>query len=444
MIYTIFCSIPPASDSVKRFGPVRFLWLALLLFPATKRCMGLTFKLAAYWFLIMGALGAFYPFFTLYLRENTGLSGAQVGLVAAALPLTGTVFQPFWGQVADRTGSRTRTLAFLVLGAALGYVLLTVPLSFAGLLVAAAFLAIFSTSLIPMGVSVSLATLEATRIIDFGRVRVWGTIGYLCAVVAVPRLLYWYQKATGLARVPGGPSEPGLELIFFAAGAFVALGAVVAWWLPRTGSVALRASRDDYLILLRDGAFLRVLVFTFFCFLFVQGPMMLFPIYVRSRGGDMNAVSDMWIWMLLLEIPLMVSAGPVFRRVGPRVMVASAAIVGGVRWLACAVFHDFNIIYPVQLLHAVVVVGLFVGAPLYIEVLVPERLRSTGQGLLMTLGGSIGGVLSVTVSGVLMDHFSADFPYLVGGIGAVAIGCAAPLVLPATPSAIQKSPVPLS
>lgn len=147
----------------------------------------------------------------------------------------------------------------------------------------------------------------------------------------------------------------------------------------------------------------------------------------------MDAVSLMWIWMLLLEIPLMARVGSVFKRVGPRVMVASAAIAGGVRWLACAVFHDLAIIYPIQLLHAVVVVGLLAGAPLYIEVLIPERLRSTGQGLLMTLGSSIGGIVSVTVSGTLVDRFGADVPFLLGGLGAIAVGCAAPLILPVLP-----------
>jgi PPP family 3-phenylpropionic acid transporter len=396
--------------------------------------MNLAVRLSAYWFLIMGALGVFFPFFTLYLRENAGLSSSQVGMVAAAMPLTAIFFQPFWGQVADRTGSRTRTLALLALGTAAGYALLTVPLSFAGLLAAASFLAVFSSSLIPMGISVSLAALEETRIAGFGRVRVWGTIGYLCTVVTMPRLLHWFQRGAGLVPRPGGPSEPALGLIFFAAGLLVVLGSFVAWRLPRTGSVSLRASRRDYRLLLRHLPYLRVLAFAFLSFLFIQGPMMLFPIYVRSRGGDMNSVSAMWVWMLLLEIPLVAQAGPLFRRIGPRVMVASGAIAGGLRWLVCALSHDFNVIYPAQLLHAVVVAGLLIGAPLYVEVLIPSRLRSTGQGLLMTLGMSIGGILSMTLCGALMDRFGADFPYLIGGLGAVAVGCAAPLILPPVPA----------
>ena len=401
--------------------------------------MSPAFQLSAYWFLVVGALGIFFPYFTLYLRENAGLSGAQVGLVAAALPLTAIIFQPLWGQVADRTGSRTRTLAFIALGTAAGYLLLSVPRSFCGLLAATCTLAVFSTSVNPLGVSVSLALLEQTRIAGFGRVRVWGTIGYLCTVVAMPRLLDWIQQRQGMLAQPGGPSEPGLELIFFAAAALVALGAVVAWRLPRAGSVSLTASRYDYLVLLRHPSYLRVLAFAFLSLLFVQGPMVFFPVYVRARGGDMGVVSNMWIWMLLLEIPLVTYAGPLFRRLGPRVMVASGVVAGGLRWLACFVFHDLNVIYPAQLLHALVVAGLLVCAPLYVEVLIPERLRSTGQGLLMTFGMNISGIISVTATGALMDRYGADFPMLVGGLGAVAVGCAAPLLLPAVPRQNEPS-----
>ncbi|MEE9185938.1 MAG: MFS transporter, partial [Candidatus Binatia bacterium] len=67
-----------------------------------------TFPLALFWFIYMGALGIFFPYYSLYLRENAGLSGSQVGLVLAIIPLVGIVAQPFWGQVADRTGERSR------------------------------------------------------------------------------------------------------------------------------------------------------------------------------------------------------------------------------------------------------------------------------------------------------------------------------------------------
>ena len=80
--------------------------------------------LTLFWFTYMASLGIYFPYFSLYLRENAGLSGTQLGLVLAVPPLIGMVAQPFWGQVADRTGARTRVLAFLSLGTAAGYLAL--------------------------------------------------------------------------------------------------------------------------------------------------------------------------------------------------------------------------------------------------------------------------------------------------------------------------------
>ena len=85
------------------------------------RRMWHSIPLTLFWFAYFGSLGVFYPYFALYLRENAGLTGTQVGMVLAISPLIGMIAQPLWGQVADRTGARTRVLAFLTLGTALGY-----------------------------------------------------------------------------------------------------------------------------------------------------------------------------------------------------------------------------------------------------------------------------------------------------------------------------------
>ena len=74
------------------------------------RAMWHSIPLTSFWFVYFGSLGIFFPYFSLYLRENAGLSGTQVGLVLAISPLVGMFAQPVWGQIADRTGARTRAL----------------------------------------------------------------------------------------------------------------------------------------------------------------------------------------------------------------------------------------------------------------------------------------------------------------------------------------------
>ena len=71
----------------------------------------------------MAGMGLVFPYQSLYLSENAALAGTQLGLVLAIRPLVGILAQPFWGQVADRSGSRSRVLAAVTLGTALAYAL---------------------------------------------------------------------------------------------------------------------------------------------------------------------------------------------------------------------------------------------------------------------------------------------------------------------------------
>jgi PPP family 3-phenylpropionic acid transporter len=382
------------------------------------------------WFFCLGGLGIFFPFFSLYLRENAGLSGSQVGVVLAVLPLVGTLAQPMWGQLADRTGSRARVLVLLSFGAAGGYLALGLASGFGALLLATALLALFSTAVIPAAMSVTFALAAVDRARAFGRIRVWGTVGFLLLVVGFPRFLHGLQSGRGLAPAAGGPSEPGLEVMFPITAGLVALGGLLALALPRGGEMALRAPKGDWRRLQRHRPFVRVLGFTLVAYFFLQGPMSIFPIYVRSLGGTLDSVSNMWILMLSLEIPLVAFAGASLARVGPRGLLAIGTLAGGVRWTACGLTPDLATVYPFQILHGVVVAGLVIGGPLYVEAVVPERLRSTGQGVLAMVGVSLGAVTSHLGSGYLLEHAGPRAPYLVGGIGGLLLAALVPLWLP--------------
>jgi len=177
----------------------------------------------------------FFPFYGLYLRENAGLSGTQLGWVLAMMPLVGLVAQPFWGQVADRTGARSRILTLLSLGAVFGYLVLGAANGFLAILVAAMVLAVFTTAVLPITMSVSLAVLRDAGPHAYGFVRVRGTIGFFLLVVSFPWMLDRYQQARGLVSEPGGPSEPGLGIMFIVTAALVFIAALISLRLPREG-----------------------------------------------------------------------------------------------------------------------------------------------------------------------------------------------------------------
>ncbi|MBI2963250.1 MAG: MFS transporter [Deltaproteobacteria bacterium] len=391
--------------------------------------MGLP-ALSIYWFLYLGALGILFPFFSLYLSDNAGLSATQVGVVVTMSPLLALVAPTAWGQLADRARSRVRVLALATLGAAVFTATLAALRGFAPLLAGAAALAAFSTGVVPLIVSVTLGALGDGALHRFGLTRVWGTVGFLVLVVVFPPALHRVQAIRGLEPQVGGPAEPGLALMFPVASVLMLAAVLAARVIPERKELALHARRGDWLELRRHAPFVRALGFAFCASLFLQGPMSLFPLYVRARGGGLDSLSRMWILMLLPEIPLVAFAGTALRRVGPRGLLALGVAAGGLRWLVCGLVSDRRAIYATQLLHGVTVAGLGVGGPLYVESVVPSGLRSTGQGLNAVAGVGVGAIVSNVAAGWLMDHVSTTAPFLVGGAGALALAALTPVLLP--------------
>lgn len=383
-------------------------------------------RLCAFWFAYMGSLGMFFPFYGLYLGENAGLSGFEVGAVLAALPLVGVLAQPFWGQLADRSGARSLVLALLAAGTGLSQLLLSRASGFALLLAATAVLAMFASAVIPMALSVSLAVLRDAGRHAFGIARASGTVGYLIVVVSFPLLLRHFTGAPS----DSGSAPPGLVWMFPAVAALALAASGIALTLPRVGAVALRAPPDGIRQLLRHPPMLRLLAYSFAVFLFLNGPIQLFPLFVRSLGGGLEDVSRMWIWMVLLEIPLVAFSGSLLARLGSRKLLGIGIVAGGLRWTGSALADDLAITSVLGLLHGVVVMGLGIGATLYVEEAIPEPLRSTGQALLATVGIGLGGTLSNLVCGWLFDHAGPRVTYLGCGLGALGLGLVVTWALP--------------
>lgn len=397
--------------------------------------------LSLHWFFALGGLGVFFPFYSLYLSENAGLSGAQVGVVMAALPAVGIFAQPLWGRLADRTGSRIRVLTLLAAGAAAGYTSLGFAEGFGPLLAGTALAAVFASAVIPSTVSVSFALLGTNAAERFGRVRVWGTIGYLVTVVAFPLLLNAVTTDAARSSAGAGVSQPLLWLMLPVTAALLAATAVIAARLPQGGAVSARASRGDWRAILSHGPYLRLLVFMLGAYICLQGPIALFPIYVRSLGGSVEMVSRMWIVMLILEIPLVWLTGAGFARLGGRGLLGLGIAAGALRWLVCGFSAALPIVYAVQILHGVSVVGLILGGPLYVDAVVPPHLRSTAQGILSMMSVSLGGIVSNLWSGLAIDAFGPAAPAAIGGAGALLLTVALRwMVPPALPVHVPERP----
>lgn len=385
----------------------------------------MSLRLSTFWYLYMCGWGIFFPYFSLYLGQELGLRGSEVGLVTAAIPAMGLLTQTLWGQLADRTGSRRAVLAATAAGTALGSAGLLFARGFSSALAGTAFFAAFSTSVLPLATAVTLACVGRQGIVRFGRIRVWGTLGFLTMVLVFPRLL----DLAG--RLPDGtPPWRGLAWMFPATAVFLAAASLAALGLPESEALRLRSERGDFRRLFRHPPMVRLLLLVFAAHLFFQGSINFFPLFVRERGGDVTTVGNMWIFMVLLEIPLVALSGHTLRQLGARGLLVMGLGAEALRWSVCAFSRDLTLLTAVQLAHGVGVAGVLVGASLYVEQAVPERLRSTAQATYAAVAFGAGAIVSNAAFGWLLETFGADVPYAAAGLGDAALALLVYRVLP--------------
>jgi hypothetical protein len=192
--------------------------------------------------------------------------------------------------------------------------------------------------------------------------------------------------------------------------------------------------------LLAHGPFLRFLLFIVGAYLFLQGPTSLFPLFVRSLGGDMDSVSHLWVLMVALEIPLVAYSGAGFARLGPRVLLAVGIGCGAVRWLVSGFAEDWRVIYAVQALHGITVGGLIIGAP-------TTSTPSCRRGYARPPKESFHGGREPRrhpfnlLTGALIEHYGARAPAILGGAGALMLTLLLPTMVARTASAVLPDTV---
>jgi MFS family permease len=225
--------------------------------------------------------------------------------------------------------------------------------------------------------------------------------------------------------------------MFPCAAAVIGLGGLRALRLPRAGAIARRAHRGEWRQLLRSPAYLRLLAFAFLCYLSLQGPLFLFPILIRGQGGGIEAISRMWALMLLVEVPMVALFGAIASRLGVRGVIGMGMAAAALRWSISGWVDDLRWITAAQLLHGVTVCGVMLGLPVYIDSIVPERLRSTAQGLMTMLGLSCASIASNLVGGWLIERLGPAAPARVGGLLAFGVMLTVPLLLQRPGSAVR-------
>ncbi len=203
--------------------------------PAVPLAPGLRFKLSAMMFLQYAIWGAWLPLLWPFLSGHRGFTPAQIGDIFA-VGAVGAIIAPFIaGQIADRWFNTEKFLAIShIIGGVLVWQLAKID-SYSGLLgFSLAYSIIYSPTL---SLTNSLAFHHLPdRDRDFGKVRVWGTVGWIAVGIGIGQWLLHRHTPVDVsaAEMVQRAQFAGMADAFKLSGMLGIVMGVFCWFLPAT------------------------------------------------------------------------------------------------------------------------------------------------------------------------------------------------------------------
>ncbi len=363
-------------------------------------------RLAVMMFLQYAIWGAWAADLSGVLESQLGFSGRALGLIYSALPLA-TLLAPFTaGQVADRMMPAQIALAiFHVAGGAL-MLLMGYQDALGPMLILLLLYSLLFAPTLALTNSVALQNMKDPQR-DFGPIRVWGTLGWIAANLA---LTQWRRLL--------GPDTPFIDVFILAGIISIALG-LFSFALPSTPPA--REARDplafrEALVLLRNRSYLTFFIIAFVVATELQMYYVLTSPFLREMGGVVGILPDnVPAWMTIAQVAEIFVMTFMLPWVLPRWGVRRTLLVGILAWPIR--YFVFAFTYPVYetmpwmvwlsiaslALHGFCYVFFFVVAFIYTDMVSPPDIRSSAQALINVAVLGMGSLLGALFAGELKD-----------------------------------------
>jgi len=360
-------------------------------------------RLSAMMFLQFFIWGAWFVTLGTYLA-TIGFSGTDIG-TAYLTNNIGAIISPFFiGLIADRFFPSEKVMAALHIAG--GIVLYLVSdMTTAGSIILG--LLIYNACYMP---TLALVNTVSFNVMDnpdeqFPKVRVWGTLGWIVAGLVITFLLSGQVDNVEATAIP----------MKLAAGASIVLG-LYSFTLPHTpapkagGKPSVRDILGlDALALLKDKSFA---VFAL-CSLLISIPLAFYyaftNLFLNEQG--MEGVAATMSLGQASEVIFMVLMPLFFRRLGVKWML----LVGMLAWVVRYAFFasgDLStgawMLYAGILLHGICYDFFFVTGQIYVDRKAGKAIRASAQGFIALLTYGVGLAIGSSLSGRVVDYFTAD------------------------------------
>ena len=343
--------------------------------------------------------GSWLPLIALYLSQCLHFSGADIGWIFATPAIASVFALLVGGQMADRYFASERYLALSHLIGGLSMIALAFQKSFWPFF---AFMAVHQLVYVPtLSVTNSICFHHIKDSKQFGRVRLWGTIGWIAASWPFVFLL---------KDVSGPALESALTWIFWVAGAASLLLAAYSLTLPHTppsGGTGEKNAPFEAMKLLAVPAIGVLFVATFLDALVHQCYFQWTSPFLSHIGVKENWIMPAMSIGQIAEIGTMAVLGTMIARLGWRRIMILGILAHAFRFFVYSIGEPVWLVILSNVVHGVCYAFFFGTVYIFVDEYFPKDTRASAQGLFNLLILGIGPFVGSQIWGRLGDSLSA-------------------------------------
>lgn len=365
---------------------------------------------ALFFFAYYGFVGVFSPYASLFFA-NKGMTATQIGVLMSLMQVM-RIFGPnLWGWVADRSQQRVIVLRITAIAALTACSGLFFGQTFAQFFVVMIAINLFTSAQGPLSEALMLSEMRGD-LTHYGRLRLWGSIGFILSVTLAGQLLDWY----GIALMPWI--------------AFLLLGLVLAVSLRLQEAPQAHHQHDapSVISLLQRREVIAFFVSTFLMVAAHASLYVFYSLYLAQIGYSKTVIGLMWSLGVVAEIVFFFYQAPLFRRFGVRKLMLGSLLVAVVRFLMIG-FGAQSLLWLLlaQVLHAVTFGVHHSSSVATLQRWFSGPLQARGQALFTSISYGLGGTFGGLILSGFWDAFGASAVYLLAAVFALAGAAAAAL-----------------
>ena len=360
-------------------------------------------RLSSFYFFYFAFVGAFSPYWSLYLK-SLEFSAFQIGVLMSLLQVA-RIFAPnAWGWLADHTGRRVAVVQLAALLSLVSYLGVFMGDSFGWLFVVMLAVSLFWSASLPLVEAITLGHLGEGAS-GYGRIRLWGSVGFIIAVVVLGYVL---------------DDAPVRALLWVVLGLKVGV-LMFTRHIPEPRFVPHHTDDQPVWAIVRRP---EVASFLGACFLMAAAHGVyytFYSIYLVDHGYSKSAVGWLWALGVICEVLVFLWMPRLTARFSLQQILLGSFVLAGLRFLVIGWGVEWMwVMVLAQTLHAASFGSYHAAAVALTHHYFRGRHQAKGQGLYTSISFGLGGTLGGIVSGYTWDAWGAGWSFTLSAICALA------------------------